>query len=227
VGAPTRLIDLAAVEASLRALQREFASINPRLRDRRDELGDDVVGNMLTGYAFVDWIVCRDIDVFAMGNLRTLLELNRLVLCGADEGARQRAAEHLKATEEHFYGEWGAGIRDVVDWYNAHRGSGVWKRAGGVFIRMLSEPQLFIEGNHRTGALLMSYVLLREGKPPFVLTPQIAQAFFDLATLVKKMRKRGLVMQFRMPRLKARFAALLKQNADKQYLLRMPVIQPG
>jgi hypothetical protein len=188
-------------------------------------LGDDVVGNMLAGYAFVDWIVARGIDVFAMGNLRTLLELNRLVLCGADEAARQNAAEHLRATEEHFYGEWGAGIRDVVEWHDRHRGSGVWKRAGGVFIRVLSEPQLFIEGNHRTGALLMSYILLREGKPPFVLTPACAQAFFDPATLIKKMRKRGLVMQFRMPGLKTRFAAFLKQNADKQYLRRIPVTE--
>jgi hypothetical protein len=216
--ADVRHLDLAAIEASLRALQAAFPGINPRLMDRRDQLDDEVVRNMLAGYAFVDWAVTRGIDLFAMGNLRTLLEINRVVLCGQDEATRQRHAEHLRATEERFYGEWGAGIRDVVEWYETHRGDLAWMRAAGVYIRVLSEPQLFLEGNHRSGALLISYILLREGKPPFVVTPENAQAFFDPSTLIKKIRKRGLVMQFRMPGLKKKFARFLKQECDPRYL---------
>jgi hypothetical protein len=49
-----------------------------------------------------------------------------------------------------------------------------WKRAAGVYVRTLSEPELFIEGNHRSGALVMSYILAREGYPPFVLTAENA-----------------------------------------------------
>jgi hypothetical protein len=44
------------------------------------------------------------------------------------------------------------------------------RRAAEVYIYILSEPQLFIAGNHRTGALVLSYILAREGRPPFVLT---------------------------------------------------------
>lgn len=212
-------IDLVAVEASLRALQAAFPAINTRLQDRRDSLDEDVIQYMLAGYAFVDWIVGRGIDVLTMGNLRTILEINRRVLCGEDETARQRFAEHLRATEERFYGEWGAGIRDVVEWYGRHRGDSAWHRAAGVYIRLLSEPQLFLEGNHRTGALLISYILLREGEPPFVLTPDSAQAFFDPSTLIKKIRKRSLAMQFRMPGLKNRFGRFLQTHADPRYLL--------
>jgi hypothetical protein len=52
-----------------------------------------------------------------------------------------------------------------------------------------------------------------------VLTPETAQAFFDPSTLVKKMRKRSLKMQFRMPGLKRRFAAFLQRTSDDRYLV--------
>lgn len=217
--APGHRLNLPEIESSLRAVQRDFASINPRLMDRRDRLDEEVLRNMLAGYAFVDWAVGRGIELFAMGNLRTLLEINRRVLCGDNPAAREQNAEHLRLTEERFYGEWGAGIRDVVEWYGRHRHAPVWERAAGVYIRVLSEPQLFLEGNHRSGALIMSYILLREDRPPFVLTPENAQAFFDPSTLVKKIRKRSLKMQFRMPGLKRRFAEFLQRTADDRYLI--------
>jgi hypothetical protein len=202
----------------LRELQSAFPSINSRLKDRRDSLEDDVIRNMLEGYAYVDWAVHRGIDMLGMGHLATLLELNSLVLCGADEAARRNHAEHLRATEERFYGERSGGIRDIVEWYATHRGESVWKRSAGVFIRLLSRPQLFLEGNHRSGALLMSYILLREGKPPFVVTPANARAFFDPSTVIKKMGKRSIAMQFRMPGMKRRFGRFLKDHADARYL---------
>ena len=40
---------------------------------------------MLAGYAFVDTLVADGVDVFALGQLKHLLELNALVLCGASE----------------------------------------------------------------------------------------------------------------------------------------------
>jgi hypothetical protein len=39
-----------------------------------------------------------------------------------------------------------------MEWYALHDSESVWKRASGVYIRVLSEPQLFLEGNHRSGA---------------------------------------------------------------------------
>ena len=91
--------------------------------------------------------------------------------------------------------------------YEHHKGESAWKRAAGVYIRVLSEPQLFIEGNHRTGALIMSYILVKSSRPPFVLTVDNAKAYFDPSTLISKTSKRGLVMLFRMPKLKKQFAA--------------------
>lgn len=59
----------------------------------RDPLDERIIGNMVAGYAYVDWLVGAEIDVFAMGHHRHLLELNSLGLFGADAAARtERAA---------------------------------------------------------------------------------------------------------------------------------------
>ena len=68
-------------------------------------------------------------------------------------GRATRFHRHIEATEAHFYETPGGGIRDVTEWYQGHKGDDAWEKASGVYIRVLSEPQLFIEGNHRTGAL--------------------------------------------------------------------------
>jgi hypothetical protein len=44
---------------------------------------------------------------------------------------------------------------------------------------VLSYPQLYQEGNHRTGAPIASGILLQSGCPPFVLTRKNAIAYFN------------------------------------------------
>jgi hypothetical protein len=152
-----------------------------------------------------------------MGHLKLFLEINALVLCGRDERQRAQAEAHLAATERRFYEQEGGGIRDVVEWYALHRGES-WKRAAGVYVRILSEPELFIEGNHRSGALVMSYILARGGDPPFVLTSENAKASFDPSTLMTRTRKKSIAMLYRMPQIKRHFANFLKEQADPKYL---------
>ena len=217
--APTQVLDLDAITASLRDLQAYFSQINELLRSRRDSLEDGVVANMIAGYGFVDSLLAQGINLLAMGNLKFFLELNALVLFGRDAGARGDAALQIAATERRFYEQEGGGIREVVEWYNLHRGRSPWRRAAGVYISILSEPQLFIEGNHRTGALVMSYILAREGFPPFVITTENARAFLDPSTLVTETRKRSVVALFRLPKITRYFAEFLKKQADQRYLL--------
>ena len=54
-----------------------------------------------------------------------------------------------------------------------------------MYVRILSRPQLFIEGNQRTAALVMSYVVLRAGQPPFVLSARNAPDYFDPSTVIR------------------------------------------
>jgi hypothetical protein len=100
-----------------------------------------------------------------------------------------------------------------------HRDESAWKRAAGVYMRILSKPQLFIEGNHRTGTLVMSYILVRSERPPFVLSVDNATAFFNPSTLIRNTPKKSVVMLYRLPKIKKKFAAFLQEEADAAYLL--------
>ena len=213
-----KILNLAAIEAVLRNLQARFPEINKLLKSRRDALEDSLIENILAGYQLVDSLVTQRLDLFAMGNLKLFLELNGVVLWGREEQDRAQAASHLAATEQRFYEQEGGGIRDIVEWYTLHRAESPWRRAAGVYVRMLTEPELFIEGNHRTGALIMSYILARDGHPPFVLTVDNAKAYFDPSTLITKRKKKSLTLLFEMPRLKRNFAAFLHSQANARYL---------
>jgi hypothetical protein len=217
-----QVLDLGAIEASLRDLQAQFPRINQLLASRRENMDDGIVADMMAGYAFVDTLIAQRVDLFAMGHLKLLLEINALVLCGREERQRAQAETHLVATERRFYEQEGGGIRDVVEWYALHKRESPWKRAAGVYVRILSEPELFIEGNHRSGALVMSYILAREGYPPFVLTAENAKGYLDPSTLMTKARKKSIAMLYRMPRIKRYFAEFLREQADPKYLLPAP-----
>jgi hypothetical protein len=215
--APVR-IDLGAVEASLRRVQRNFERINARLSYRREPLSDPVVENMLAGYAFVDALAAAPLDVFAMGNLKYLLELNTIVLCGTDPVRREQHAGHIEATERRFYEERKGGIQDLVEWLARQRRASVWDRAAGAYVRILSKPQLFREGNHRTGSLVMSYILIEAGRPPFVLSVHNATAYFEPSTMIKDTEKKSLTMLFQRRRITRRLARLLQHDSDPAYL---------
>jgi hypothetical protein len=47
-------LNLKAIEQSLREVQLEFPKINEVLQSRRESVTDEVVRNMMTGYAFID-----------------------------------------------------------------------------------------------------------------------------------------------------------------------------
>jgi hypothetical protein len=213
------MLNLPAIETSLRELQRKFPQINKELFDRRDPLDDEVLENMLEGYAMVNRLILDGGDIFAMGQLHHWLDLNAVVLCGSDAAVRTHYHRLMEATESRFYEQPGGGIRDIMDWYDLHRGKNVWRRATGVFIRLLSDPQLFIEGNHRTGALVMSYLLAREGRPPFVLSANNAREFFNPSSVIKKTKKRSMSMRLQMPGLGRAFADYLERQANPSFLL--------
>ena len=214
-----RRLDLDAIDQSLRDLQRAFPRINDILQSPRDRLDDVVIANLLDGYGYVDRALANQLDLLAPGRLKHLLELNTLVLCGDDRRSRAESAPHIEATAHRFWEHPGGGIRDVVEWHDQHGAESVWRRAAGAYIRVLSEPQLFIEGNHRTGALIMSYLLARDGQPPFVLTVDNAAGYFDPSTLITRTHRHGAGKLFRLPRLKKYFADYLKQHADGKHLL--------
>jgi hypothetical protein len=217
--ARARRLNLAAIEASLRAVQADFGAINRTLSAPRDTLSDKVLSRMMLGYRRVDALLDAERDPFALGNSRHLLELNLLVLCGTDPVTRKECQKLIKSTEDRFYANEDGGIGSLTNWVRAMNGESVWRRAASAYVHVLSQPQLFIEGNHRTGALLMSWMLASEGKPPFVLSVDNAKAYFDPSTLAKNARKHTLKMLVERPKLVRRLADLLKEEAEKMHVL--------
>src|SRR4030095_2380286 len=214
----TYRLDLKAIEQSLRDVQREFPKINERLHSRRDSMTDAVLDNMLAGYTFVDQAVADGVDLFTLRHATALLEFNHIVLCGLNQQVRQEYQAHIEATAQRFYEQEECNIDDILRWYYKHEKESAWKRAAGVYVRILSQPQLYIEGNHRTGALIMSYLLVREGKAPFVLTVDNAKAYFDPSTLIKETKKTATTVLTKLPRMKTRFANFLREQVREKYL---------
>ena len=217
----TYRLDLKTIEQSLRNVQREFPKINEILHSRRDSMTDAVLDNMLAGYAFVDRAVADGADLFTLRHIPALLELNHIVLCGLNQQVREEYQTHIEATAQRFYEQEEFNIDDVLRWYYRHANESPWKRAAGVYIRILSQPQLYIEGNHRTGALIMSYLLVREGKAPFVLTVDNAKAYFDPSTLFKATTKTAATMLTKLPRMKKLFAEFLRAQAHERYICKV------
>jgi hypothetical protein len=203
-------------------VQQEFPKINAQLRSRRDSMTDAVLDNMMSGYAFVDRAIADDTDLLNPQYVAGLLELNHIVLCGREADSRQEHHKHIQATAQRFYTQDEFNINDILRWHRDHAYESPWKRAAGVYVRILSQPQLYIEGNHRTGALLMSFILGRDGKAPFVLTVENALAYFDPSSLVKETKKTPTTLLMKLPRMKKRFASFLEAQADGQYLKMHP-----
>ena len=66
----------------------------------------------------------------------------------------------------------------------------------------------------------MSYVLLRDGEAPFVLSPDNAAEYFAVSTALRSADRRGPVALLRLPGLRQRVLALISRHADARYLQR-------
>jgi hypothetical protein len=216
---PSCRLNLPRIRAELVRVAADFHAINPQLNSPRERPNEEVLENLLSGYALVDDLLASDIELLAYGNLKYLLELNTRVLCGTSDSRQHEYRKHIEATATQFYESPEGGIRDVMEWAELHRREAAPFRAANIYVRILSQPQLYIEGNHRTGTLVLSYVLGRAGLPPYVLSVENAKGYFDLSLDIKKTRKNGLSHLFRVPRLTRAFARFLETAADPDFLL--------
>jgi len=212
-------INLERVANDLDLLQMRFSEANKYLKEVRPAFTDEVKQNLLLGYAYIDHCLQTDINLLDYGNSNAVLELNALVLSGDSTRRRARNETHLEATKRWVHKKRKGDLESVVTWGMTHQHLSPWKQAAGIFIRVLRQPQLFIEGNHRTGSLLMSYILMRHGLPPFVLSPKTVKAFFDPCTMTRELPNTVYSDMYRIPKLKKQFARLLKNETNESYLI--------
>ncbi|MDQ7832706.1 MAG: hypothetical protein RDU30_13305 [Desulfovibrionaceae bacterium] len=207
-------LNLEEIQASLFAVQRDFSRISEEMLMRREPLDNRIIDNLLAGYAYVDQLLEEGVDLFSLKGSDHILELNHIVLCGLDERVRLEFGSHILETRKRF----SQGIGQILSWYERKKSKSPYKRAAGVYVLGVSQPQLFLEGNHRTGSLVASYILVKDGKPPFVLTRENALAYFNPSTLIKyKHKKKFLDMQYFLKKYMGYFADFLEETLDKRF----------
>ena len=141
---------LGRIESELCDVQRHFPAINATLECRRDDFSDAVRQNMLAAYEFLDALVADNLDLFSEEGLDALLQLNHLVLLGQGYDPRE-FDRHIAATRRQFFANFPQYVKPIRRWYRKHETENPYKVAAQVYVGVLSQPQLYQEGNHRTG----------------------------------------------------------------------------
>jgi len=147
--------------------------------------------NMLCAWEYIDYFIReKKYGLLAKEGGPDMLEINHRVHYGVNYRQREEYQKAIAATTEKFSCQI-VPIRKYFKKETAHRTS-INKIAAEVYIAILGTPQLFIEGNHRSGSIIASWINLASNKPPFVLSVDNAVAFFKPAQEIKKFNKRAM-----------------------------------
>ena len=211
-------LNLDEIRSCLVDTQQNFNKINATLTVERKPPSDEVINNLIAGYAKLNEHLASGTNLFKVGNSKLILELNHIVLYHHANISVEEDKSQFKATKKHFYDTKDAGIGELMEWVALNKNTKIWKKTAGTFTHILSQPQLFLEGNHRTGSLIMSYLLMKKGLSPFVLSYDNAKHFFEPAELTKKRHKKTLLDEFlHLPKETRKFAKLLKNEQSKRF----------
>lgn len=207
---------LAAIDECLRAFQESFASINDRLAIRREDLTEAMVAQIVEAYGFLNRLLEKQMDLFTPAGLHGLLELNHIVLCGTDKATRTQYYSHLEETRRSFLRQ----IKPIRDWVlRKRKDTDPYELATGFYSRQLSRPQLFLEGNHRTGNIILNYLLISKGSAPYIVTVEDALHYLDISGDIKYTENGNyLDTALRMPGHRKRFRSFLKRHVDERFL---------
>src|SRR5262245_30511465 len=153
-------LDLRAIDDALREVEEAWPRIDEEL-DRRGigrkaPFTARLRANMLSAYAYLDDLVANRVEPFSATVVEPLLALNNRVHYGTERALWAEYASAIAAAAEKI----DAQVGPIVDWYREHAASGdhPCKLAAETYVAILGQPQLFIEGNHRTGALIASWI---------------------------------------------------------------------
>lgn len=206
---------LSAIEKSLKIFKKEFPKINDRLAMRRETFTDQMISQILDAYDFLNSLLKKEINLFTPAGLYALLEMNHIVLCGIEQETRMQYYQHLAETRNIFLMR----IKPIKEWVIRKNNAGdPYKLAAGFYSRMLSRPQLFLEGNHRTGNILLNYLLLSKRVPPFIVSAENAHMYLDVSGDIKFAEKGNLDTALRMPGHRKRFQTFLREHADLSFI---------
>ena len=215
-------LDLRAIDGALREVQEAWPRIDDELErlgiGRKDPFTARLRGHLVSAYALLDELVARRVAPFSADADAHLLALNNRVHYGTDRALRAEYAAAIAATAAQVQAQ----VAPLADWYRKHARAGdhASKLAAETYVAVLGRPQLFVEGNHRTGAVLASWIHLDAGHAPFVLSAANAIAYFAPSAAIKHFADRSTWRgRARLPKYRKAFRRFWEQHVDRTYLL--------
>jgi len=217
-------LNLVKVEESLLSVKKDWKKIDDELEHRgigrKDHPFDDaIMFRMLNAYSYLDFLLQKEYNIFQLKNLSMMLELNHRVHYGEDYKMRFEYNRAMQAASDKFY----EGVPIIQKWYEKHlkRREDPRKVASEIYVGIVGRPQLFVEGNHRTGSLIASWIDMRDGQPPFVLSPENAIDYFEPSHKIKHFKPlsnwRG---ERKLPKYHKVFREYWEKLIDDKYLIK-------
>ena len=219
---PARL-HLENIASSLQTVEMHWREIDDELDlrgiGRKDTPFNAVVKmRMMSAFRYLDVLLSQQIPPFSAQSMKPMLLLNHRVHYGTDQHLLSEYVKAVEATTEKFYQH----IGPIQQWYEQHtkRGKHPLKVAAEIYVSILGYPQLYIEGNHRTGSLIANWISVYHGFAPFVLSADNSIAYFAPSTEIKSFADKSTWRgQARLPKYRKSFSSFWEQHIDSRYLL--------
>lgn len=220
---PERL-DLERIDLSLQTVEEHWNEIDDELDHkgigRKDTPFTATVRmRMMSAYSYLDMLLAQQIPLFSEESIGPMLILNERVHYGTDQHLIGEYTKALQTTAEKFYQH----IGPLQVWYERHQQQGdhPLKLAAEIYVSILGYPQLYIEGNHRTGSLIADWITVYHGFPPFVLSVDNAIAYFSPSAEIKSFADKSTWRgRARLPKYRKSFLTFWERHIDSQYLIR-------
>lgn len=216
---------------NLQEIEKSYAQVLANWKQIDDQLDFSKVGrkdtpfdkllmdNMLSAWDYIDYFIRKkDYSLLSNEGGPDMLEINHRVHYGLDFTLREEYNKALDATTEKFSKQ----IIPIRKYYQKHieKLTSSDKIASEVYVSILGMPQLFIEGNHRSGSIIASWINLAHDKPPFVLTVENALPYFKPASEIKKFNKKSTWRSLtNLPKYKSDFKIFWVNHCDMRFAM--------
>lgn len=211
-----KFLHLKHIEQDFDELQKNWKKINDSLHIGRDEFSDTVKNNLLATYDYVNFILdeMQGESIFKPEHIEKMLEINHRVLIWENSEKRREYHDHVMHTRNKFYSQIDA-ICSLVDKYEK---KWIFKQEAAIFVAGVSQPQLFIEWNHRSHSTLVNIMSLQAGHNPFIINTENAKTFFDPAQEVKGSKKETLTEKLKLLKKKKIFEKFFEEHSSGRYV---------
>ncbi len=219
-------LNLVKIEESLTGVEENWKKIDDELELRKIGRKDtpfnaDIRSKMMSAYGLMDILLQEGVEPFSKGSIEEICELNNLVHYGLNSRLRKEYVKAIDANSKKYY----RNIDPIIHWYKNHMKAEPHplKVAAEVYVAILGHPQLFIEGNHRTGSIISSWINMYYGYPPFVLNVKNAISYFEPSAEIKKFADKSTWRgRSRVPKYRKSFKNFWEKNIDWNYAIKNP-----